>query len=72
MYIKNIKFCHILIVLDNTYDVDWDVIEINKFVETEVPTTEQKKLSFYKDYLKTPNIISPWYRNVTPIQVIIV
>jgi len=51
--------------------VDWNVININKFVETEEPTMEQRKTKFYEEYLKIPNVISPWYRNIVPIQVII-
>lgn len=64
-------FKYFLIILDNMYNVDWNVVSINKFVETEVPTIEQRKSKFYEEYLKMPNIISPWYRNISPIQVII-
>lgn len=46
-------------------------MNINKFVETEEPTTEQKNSKFYEEYLTTPNVISPWYRNILPVQVII-
>lgn len=51
--------------------MDWNVINISKFVETEEPTMEQRKSKFYEEYLKTPNVISPWYRNIVPVQVII-
>ncbi|XP_027844608.1 endoribonuclease Dicer isoform X4 [Aphis gossypii] len=53
---------------DNKCNVDWNVININKFVETEEPTMEQRKTKFYEEYLKIPNVISPWYRNIVPIQ----
>lgn len=55
--------------LDDVYKIDWNVVSIDKFVETEPPTTEQKKTKFYEEYLTTSNVISPWYRNITPIQV---
>ncbi|XP_003240109.1 endoribonuclease dcr-1 isoform X4 [Acyrthosiphon pisum] len=53
---------------DNIYNVDWNVINVSKFVETEEPTMEQRKSKFYEEYLKTPNVISPWYRNIVPVQ----
>lgn len=51
--------------------MDWDVVNIDTLVETEVPTMEKRKSKFYNDYLEKINIISPWYRNILPIQVII-
>lgn len=51
------------------YNVDWDVVDINTFVETEIPTKEQRKSKFYEKYLTMSNVISPWYRNISPIQV---
>jgi len=46
-------------------------MSINKFVETKPPTKEQIKSKFYEKYLEMSNvIISPWYRNIVPIQVI--
>jgi len=51
--------------------LDWNVINIDKFVETEEPTMEQRNSKFYEEYLEIPNVISPWYRNIVPIQVII-
>ncbi|XP_060881396.1 endoribonuclease Dicer-like isoform X5 [Metopolophium dirhodum] len=53
---------------DNIYNVDWNVISINKFVETEEPTMEQRQSKFYEKYLEKPNVISPWYRNIVPVQ----
>ncbi|XP_022180231.1 endoribonuclease dcr-1 isoform X3 [Myzus persicae] len=53
---------------DNIYNVDWNVIDINRFVEIEEPTMEQRNSKFYEEYLKTPNVISPWYRNIIPVQ----
>jgi len=49
--------------------VDWNVVNIDKFVETEEPTMEQRNSKFYEEYLKIPNVISPWYRNIA-VQVI--
>lgn len=60
----------ILIILENIYNLDWDVVNINTFIELEEPTMEQRKSKFYEEYLKTPNVVSPWYRNIVPIQVI--
>lgn len=67
----NILFSHIQIIIENKYEVDWSVIDINKFVETDLPTMEQRESKFYEEYLKTTSVISPWYRNIVPIQVII-
>ncbi|XP_026808824.1 endoribonuclease Dicer-like isoform X3 [Rhopalosiphum maidis] len=53
---------------ENIYELDWNVINIDKFVETEEPTMEQRNSKFYEEYLKIPNVISPWYRNIVPIQ----
>lgn len=50
--------------------MDWDVVNLNTFVELEEPTMKQRKSKFYEEYLKTPNVVSPWYRNIVPIQVI--
>lgn len=66
----NVYISYILIILDNTYNVDWDVVDINNFVETEVvPTMEQRNSKYYEPYLNKHNVISPWYRNIIPIQV---
>jgi len=32
---------------------------------------EQRNSKFYEKYLGTPNVITPWYRNIVPVQVII-
>uniref|UniRef100_A0A2H8TDA5 Endoribonuclease Dicer n=1 Tax=Melanaphis sacchari TaxID=742174 RepID=A0A2H8TDA5_9HEMI len=53
---------------DNIHTLDWDVINIDKFVEIEEPTMEQRNSKFYKEYLEIPNVISPWYRNIIPVQ----
>lgn len=50
--------------------MDWNVVAINTLVETNVPTEEQKECNFFEEYLNTSTIISPWYRNFLPIQVI--
>lgn len=50
--------------------MDWDVVDINTFVETEVPNMEQRNSKFYEEYLKEPCVISPWYRSISPLQVI--
>lgn len=64
------KFSFILIILENNYYLDWNVVNINTLIEVEEPTLEQRKSKFYEEYLKTPNVISPWYRNILPVQVI--
>jgi len=64
-----VLFSYILII-DNTYNVDWDVIDIIQFIETDIPTTKQKISNFYEDYLQMSSIISPWYRNILPLEVI--
>lgn len=51
--------------------MDWNTIDIKEFVETVIPTKKHRESQFYEEYLKTPNVISPWYRNIVPIQVII-
>lgn len=54
------------------YFLDWNVININKFVETdEKPTMEQRNSKIYKEYLSSFNVITPWYKNVSPVQVTI-
>jgi len=59
-------------ILDNIYCLDWNVININKFVETdEKPTMEQRNSKFYEEYLSSIHVISPWYKKVSPVQVII-
>jgi len=63
-------FTYALFISDGVYCVNWDVIDINTLVETEVPTKEKRKSKFYDDYLEKISVISPWYRNTT-IQVII-
>lgn len=51
--------------------MDWDVVDIDNFVETEVvPTMEQRNSKYYESYLNKYNVVSPWYRNTIPIQVI--
>lgn len=62
---------YILFIIDNVYNVDWDVINITKFVETKIPTMEQRKSKFYENNLEILSVISPWYRNILPIQVVI-
>lgn len=52
------------------YNVDWDIVNINTLVEEEVPNMEQRKSKFYEDYLKEHTIITPWYKDVSPIKVI--
>ncbi|VVC42507.1 Hypothetical protein CINCED_3A023563 [Cinara cedri] len=51
-----------------TFNLDWSVMNIHEFVELEFPTIEQRESKFYEEYLKTPHVISPWYRNIEPIQ----
>jgi len=59
-------------ILDNIYYLDLNVIHINKFVEAdEKPTLEQRNSKFYEEYLSSIHVISPWYKNVSPVQVII-
>lgn len=59
-------------ILDNIYYLDWNVINLNKFVETdEKPTMEQRNSKIYKEYLSSFNVISPWYKNISPVQVTI-
>ncbi|VVC34156.1 PAZ domain,Helicase, C-terminal,Ribonuclease III domain,DEAD/DEAH box helicase domain,P-loop containing [Cinara cedri] len=50
------------------FNLDWSVMNIHEFVELEFPTIEQRESKFYEEYLKTPHVISPWYRNIEPIQ----
>lgn len=64
-------FIYFLFILDGVYRVNWNVIDINILVETEVPTKEKRKSKFYDDHLEKISVISPWYRNIVPIQVII-
>lgn len=63
-------FLNILLALDDMYNVDWDIVNINTLVETEVPNMEQRKSKFYKHYLEKYNVITPWYKNLSPKQVI--
>ncbi|XP_026819706.1 endoribonuclease Dicer-like [Rhopalosiphum maidis] len=49
---------------DNTYKLDWNVININKLIETEKPTMEQRLSKFYEKDLKIYSVITPWYRSV--------
>jgi len=59
-------------ILDNIYYLDWNVININKFIETdETPTMEQRNSKLYEEYLSSNHVISLWYKNVSPVQVII-
>ncbi|KAF0759177.1 endoribonuclease Dicer-like, partial [Aphis craccivora] len=51
---------------DNIYKLDWDIIKINKLVETEKPTMEQRNSKFYKEDLNEFSVISPWYRSSIP------
>lgn len=64
-------FTYILFIIDNVYSVDWDVVNITTFVETKIPTIEQRKSKFYEKNLEILNVISPWYRNILPTQVVI-
>lgn len=58
------------IISDNIYSLDWDVVGINRFIEThKEPTMGQRKSMCYEEYFKTRSVISPWYRNVDPIKV---
>ncbi|XP_050534312.1 endoribonuclease Dicer-like isoform X2 [Daktulosphaira vitifoliae] len=61
-----------IIASGNKCSIDWKVIDINIFVETNPPTLDQRKAKFYEKYFNTPYIISPWYRNITPIQMYLV
>lgn len=61
----------VLYYLGNEYNIDWNVVDVDKFIETEIPTMEQRKSKFYNKYLQTFNVISPWYRNIVPIQVLL-
>jgi len=54
-----------MIISDNKYCVDWNVIDIDTFVETIVtPTTEEQKLTNYEEYYTTRTVVTPWYRNL--------
>ncbi|XP_050430735.1 endoribonuclease dcr-1 isoform X3 [Adelges cooleyi] len=57
-----------IIASGENYTINWDVVDIDTFVMTEAPTEEERKAKFYEKYFETPHIISPWYRNIVPIQ----
>ncbi|XP_025190355.1 endoribonuclease Dicer-like [Melanaphis sacchari] len=57
-----------IISTDNIHKLDWDVINLDKLVETEDPTIEQRKAKFYKEDLNMYSVVSPWYRSIIPVE----
>lgn len=49
--------------------MDWNIVDLNTFVETKPPTMAKRKEKFYEEYLEMSSVISPWYRNIVPLQV---
>lgn len=64
-------FTYILFISDGNYCVDWDIVNLDTLVETKVPTIKERESKFYENHLEKISIITPWYRNNLPTQVII-